>query len=158
MTNLEPIEESDLNLKGKFVGSDAGSLENGSKSEKPSFESGEIKNPEIVLEKPIEAKEHNIEKEKTYSKILSKMQSNQATVPPSSTNEVKEDAAEAALAETAEAKIDKLVKLAMVKGVVHAVKVAKSMEDNYTLDEFHDKLMADEFHKALVEKRLIREL
>ena len=57
-----------------------------------------------------------------------------------------------------EAKIETLVKLATTKGVVHAVKVARHWEDNYALDEFHDRLLADELHEALLKKGLIKEM
>ena len=32
------------------------------------------------------------------------------------------------------------------------------MEDNYTLDEFHDRLLGEELHKALVDKGIIKEI
>jgi hypothetical protein len=158
MSNLEPISEEDLDLKEKFLGREANaSGESSSKAEK-SLGMQEIKNEQTGKEKPVKVEEHAAEKEKTYSKILRKMRTSQSSVQNPQVDEVEKDAADSALAETAEAKIDKLVKLAMLKGVVHAVKVAKHMDDNYTLDEFHDKLMAEEFHKALVDKGVIREL
>ena len=46
----------------------------------------------------------------------------------------------------------------MQKGVVHAVKVARHLEDNYALDEFHDRMLADELHEALIKKGLIEEV
>jgi hypothetical protein len=158
MSNLEPIEDADLDLKNKFVG--GGSPAETEASKNPEIVSGaqEIKNPEVLVESSREIKEeHSAEKERTYSKILSKIKPAQ-DIPVSANDDVEKDAADSATGETAEAKIDKLVKLAMVKGVVHAVKVAKHLDDNYALDEFHDKLMAEEFHQALVEKGLIMEL
>ena len=44
------------------------------------------------------------------------------------------------------------------QGVIHAVKVARHLDDNYAMDEFHDRLMAEELHDALVKKGLIKEL
>jgi hypothetical protein len=32
------------------------------------------------------------------------------------------------------------------------------MEDNYVLDTFHDRLLADELHDAFVKKGIIKEL
>jgi len=56
----------------------------------------------------------------------------------------------------AESHVKKMVDLAMNKGVVHAVKVARHLEDNYVLDMFHDQLLTDELHSALTEKGLIK--
>lgn len=157
MSNLEPIEESDLDLKSKFFGKTESLIKNEEKKEPAALEAKEIVNPEFLEEKKEVAEERSIEKEKTYSKILSKVKTSQgSTDEPADTVEV--DAKDTAETATAEAKIDKLVKLAMTKGIVHAVKVAKHMEDNYVLDEFHDKLMAEEFHNALLEKGIIQEL
>jgi len=158
MSNLEPIEDGDLDLKGKFLG---GSEHPEEKTKKENIEPAmkEIKDPEFWDGKKEKSEERSIEKEKTYSKILSKIR----TVKPSADTDnlddtVKIDAKETVETTSAEAKVDKLVKLAMLKGVVHAVKVAKHMEDNYVLDEFHDKMMAEEFHEALVRKGIIKEL
>jgi hypothetical protein len=49
------------------------------------------------------------------------------------------------------------VDIALEKGVIHAVNVAKHLEDNYVLDMFHDKLLSDELHEALMKKGLIEE-
>jgi hypothetical protein len=158
MANLEPISDEDLDLKEKFLGGEVkASGENSSKGEK-ALGMQEIKNEQTGKEKPVKMEEHAVEKEKTYSKILRKMRTSQSSAQNSQKDEVEKDAADAATADSAVNKIDKLVKLAMLKGVVHAVKVAKHLDDNYTLDEFHDKLMAEEFHQALVDKGVIREL
>jgi hypothetical protein len=57
-----------------------------------------------------------------------------------------------------ENKIIKLVEMAEAKGVVHAVKVAQHLEDNYLLDELHDRLLAVDLHDALVKKGMISEV
>jgi hypothetical protein len=156
MSNLEPIDDGDLDLKNKFLG---GSEKAKIELKKNDLSSGAevIRKLEFPEEKREKVEERTIEKEKTYSKILSKVKVTQVPAD-NSTSSVEDDAKETAEIDTAEAKVDKLVKLAMVKGVVHAVKVAKHMDDNYALDEFHDKLMAEEFHKALVEKGIIKEI
>ena len=58
----------------------------------------------------------------------------------------------------AETQIQHLVDLAQQKGIMHAVKVARHMEDNYILDTFHDKMLADELHDALIKKGMIKEM
>ncbi len=142
MSNLEPIEEKDLDLKGKFI-------------KETTLETKPEPGSEFVLEQKQERKEGAVEKEESYAKILSKVQTQPV---PQQSNAVATDAESASAHQGAEAKIEKLVQLAMHKGVVHAVKVAKHMEDNYTLDEFHDRLLADDLHDALIKKGLIKEL
>lgn len=146
-SNLEPIEEGDLNLKEKFI--------IGAKSEKISEISVENKMEKVSLpEKTFERKEGKAETEEAYNKILSKT----AVQIPAVNEDVASDAKTIAGREMdAESRISKLVGLAEAKGVIHAVGVAKHMEDNYILDEFHDRL-ADELHDALIKKGLIKEI
>jgi len=149
MANLEPINEKDLNLESKFKGGEV-------KNEVPAGEESPEKNAvPHVIESTVERKEGGMEKEQAYSKILSKVKS-QSPIP--SDDAIPQGAKDVDSAQLAEGKIEKLVGLAMEKGVVYAVKVARHMEDNYTLDEFHDRLLADELHDALVKKGLIKEL
>jgi hypothetical protein len=51
-------------------------------------------------------------------------------------------------------KVQKLLDLAQTKGVVHAVKVARSLKDYYALDMMHDEL-SDKLYQGLLEKGLI---
>jgi len=51
-------------------------------------------------------------------------------------------------------KVKKLVVLAETKGVVHAVKVARSLKDYYALDSLHDEL-AGELYQGLLERGLV---
>ncbi len=53
-----------------------------------------------------------------------------------------------------ESKIQKLLELATTKGVVHAVRVARSLKDYYALDRLHDEL-AGKLYQGLIEKGLI---
>jgi len=146
MSNLEPVEDKDLDLQGKF-------------KEKPEGAEGSAENKKeekiMFVEKPVERKEGEMEKEKSYSKILSKVKSYTAAADDAS---VPQDAKDASLQVGAESKIEKLINVAMEKGVPYAVKVARHLENNFVLDEFHDRLLADEFHNALVKKGLIKEL
>lgn len=146
MSNLEPIEDADLDLKNKFI-------ENAEKISKSAGENKE--SAPFTPEKMPERKEGAAEKEKTYSKILSKVKT---AAQPADDVSVAADAQLTVESEGAEAKIETLVKLAMAKGVIHAVQVARHMDDNYALDEFHDRLMAEELHDALTKNGLIKEI
>lgn len=53
-----------------------------------------------------------------------------------------------------ESKVQKLLDLASAKGVVHAVKVARSLKDYYALDQMHDAL-ANKLYEGLLEKGMI---
>jgi hypothetical protein len=146
--NLEPIEESDLSLKEKFIGEvPEGKIESIVTVDKETVP---------APEKTAERKEGVAEKEDAYAKILSKVGSSQPA--PVKTEEVTSDAAVANQETDAESKINNLVNLAENKGVSHAVKVARHMEDNYVLDEFHDRMLGEELHEALVKKGLIKEI
>lgn len=149
-SNMEPIEEGDLNLKEKFV------LGNGSeKLSETGVESPENKAEKLSSpEKGVERKEGKVETEAAYNKILSKT----AVQTPAVDEDIASDAENIAGKEMdAESRINQLVGLAEVKGVVHAVSVAKHMEDNYILDELHDR-MADDLHDALIAKGLIKKI
>ncbi len=139
--NLEPIEDGDLNLEKKFG--------------MAGFELEESKK-KINLENPVAKEISGAEKDSAYSQILSKIKTQGDD--DKNEEEVKFDAKMAYDAQSdAESHVKKLVDLAMNKGVVHAVKVARHLEDNYVLDMFHDQLLADDLHSALIEKGLIKE-
>jgi hypothetical protein len=153
-TNLEPIEEGELNLKEKF--SDGKEI---LPAEKSADHESETRKADEIEEVPkpegsFERKEGQMEREETYAKILA-----QTTSPTLSTEkDVSQDAELAMREKDAESKVNNLVSLAETKGLAHAVKVAKHMEDNYILDEFHDKLLSSELHDFLVKKGLIKEI
>jgi t-SNARE complex subunit (syntaxin) len=147
MSVLEPIRKEDLNLKDKFAGKmespEKSSLNGNAEKESGEIERATEKNKEYLVEK----------KEETYSKILSQVTS----YKPASTENLEEDAKIVDAEKEVENKITRLVGLAKEKGVIYAVKIARKAEDNYTLDEFHDRL-AHEFHAALVKEGLIKEI
>ncbi len=144
ISNLEPIEEGDLNLKEKFTG--------GGKAE-----SVLAKKNEEVFPTPekIERREGVVEKESAYSKILSKLPTQSQKVQA---DDVATDAVSANAGIDAESKIGNLITIAENKGIPHAVNVARHMEDNYILDEFHDRMLGEELHNALVAKGMIKEI
>lgn len=145
MSNLEPIEEKDTDLEKKFKGGMPEKLE-------------AVKEEPAVFKKEKEALRETsaAEKEDAYAKILARVK--QPAAGALSDEEIKEDAGKVYQKTDAESQIQHLVDLALAKGVVHAVKVARHMEDNYVLDMFHDKLLADELYGALVKKGLIQEI
>lgn len=53
--------------------------------------------------------------------------------------------------------VKKLAVLAFEKGITHSIKVARSLNDAYLLDELHDKLTG-ELHQELVEKGKIKDI
>lgn len=144
-SNLEAIEDDDLNLKNKF-------------KSKVEFlgKDGEVqKNPILNVGEKVERREGVVEKDSAYSKILAQVPKSVQAVK---NDEVVNDAKNVSIEIDAKSKIEKLVLLAQEKGLPHAVSVARHMEDNYTLDEFHDRLIGDELHLALIEKGIIKKL
>lgn len=140
-SNLEPIGEKDLDLENKFKGSKK-----------------ESEDDIVKVEKEKARETVRAEREGAYNKILSKLKKYHIQTTADSEGEIKSDAESAFKNTDAESQIQHLIDVAMNKGVIHAVKVAKHMEDNYVLDMFHDKLLADELHNALIKKGLIKEM
>jgi hypothetical protein len=142
-SNLEPIEENDLDMEGKIKRGFTG-VEN---KETVPFSGIEKEAPNEVIAS---------EKDDAYNKILAKVQSpaSDETTPA----DVANDAQTVSQQTNAETQIQQLADVAQQKGVIHAVKVARHMEDNYVLDVFHDRLLADELHDALVQKGMIKEI
>jgi hypothetical protein len=144
---LEPIDEKDLDLKNKFVEK---------KSEEGVAEGISVeKSIASVPDQKVERQEGLVEKDDAYAKIVSKIKT---TSPQLDDSQVKSDAHAVSKEMDVESRVKNLVDVAMQKGVVHAVNVARHIDDNYILDKFHDKMMADELHDALLEKGLIKDL
>jgi hypothetical protein len=74
-------------------------------------------------------------------------------VAPVAADDAADDARNAALLANADAQVGRLLELASVKGVAHAVKVAERLKQAYVLDQLHDDLMK-KFHEGLKERRL----
>lgn len=88
-----------------------------------------------------------------YAAILTQSAKSDQTVP--ATADVHADAEQVGQATDAASRVTQLVELAQVKGVAHAVEVARKMNDLYVLDTMHDEL-ADRLYEALKAKGLIR--
>ena len=144
--NLEPIEESDLNLEEKLKHGSVDFSGNGNSQESA---------PAVTIEREKPQEISAGEKDSSYGKILSKVQTQTDDV---NQEEVASDAEAGAQKSDAESQVQHLVDIAQQKGVVHAVKVARHMESNYVLDTFHDRILADDLHDALVKKGMIKEL
>lgn len=108
--------------------------------------------PDISSESKIEFRESGHERAAAkYEKILSKVKAPQSSA---SSDDATVDAKSLMNMDDEEGKIQKLIDLAQVKGVEHAVKVARSLGDYYVLDRMHDEL-AGKFYDGLVEQGLI---
>ena len=144
-SNLEPIDEKDLNLEGKFLG-----------GKEKSFGENE-KEGIFRVEKSDSQEKVAAEKDDAYARIMAKI-SDDSQAQALLDDDVADDARVASLKTDADSQISHLLDVAINKGVIHAVKVAKHLDDNYVLDSFHDKLLANEFHDALVAGGIIKEL
>lgn len=143
-SNLEPIDENNLNnQKESAIGNVGNSV---FKEDENLFK----------IEKEVSLEKSEAEKDSAYLQIMSKF-SNISNLSVSD-DDISNDAKNVSQEVDAQSKINHLVNLAVLKGVPHAVKVARHFEDNYVLDAFHDKLMADELHDALVEKGLLKNI
>lgn len=88
-----------------------------------------------------------------YDEILAKVASPSAAGTHAD-DTVASDAASIDAIADEESKIQQLLDLAGAKGVAHAVKVARSLDDYYALDRMHDDL-ADKLYAGLLAKGLI---
>ena len=143
MYKLEPIDEENANLEEKV------------EQNKEKMASPEASKIDISVEKKPGQEISSAEKDNAYSRILSQVKA--APAEDVDDQEVARDAAAVTQKTDAESQIQHLVGLAMQKGLFHAVKVTQHMQDNYILDMFHDKLLSEELHNALIKKGLIKE-
>ncbi len=91
-----------------------------------------------------------------YGKILRKIRAKKTDDDSDAhAHTVAGDARAGAMHTDADAQISHLIDLATTKGAIHAVKVAKHMENYYIMDVLHDKMLADKLHDALEAKGLI---
>lgn len=98
------------------------------------------------------------EQEKDQAEEFNPDQASRITIARQVTEkDVSKDARVAARDQDPSSRVETLVRLAELKGIPHAVKVAQHMDDNYTMDEFHDCLLSEELHEALIERGLIQE-
>ena len=119
--------------------------------------------PDSVMEKeaPFQVEEEvrqeisAAEHDGAYQQILSKVAATKSTLTH---DEIKTDAENVYQKQGSEGQVQHLVDIALQKGVYHAVKVAQHLESNYVLDQFHDKLLSDELHSALLSKGLLKEM
>lgn len=105
----------------------------------------------------IPALEHEPRKEGRegqYNELLSKLNAGVKSTPVISDAEVAKDAQAVSLGADEESRIRHLVDLAHAKGPVHAVRVARSLQDYYALDRMHDEL-SDAFFRKLGEEGLL---
>ncbi len=107
---------------------------------------------------PHQVAEGSAEKtEGKYNELLAKVVPTKSAAPtdqPASEEAVKLDAKHIGALTDEESKVQKLLDLASAKGVVHAVRVARSLQDYYALDKIHDEL-ANRLYQGLLEKGLI---
>ncbi len=135
----EPIEDN-IDLRAKFVGG------------------GESKPISRTKTTASEAKERSsAERDSTYQKMLAQLQTDDDSDDESvyHAHTVARDARAGTDHADVKAQVEHLIELAKVKGVVHAVKVARHMSDYYVLDTMHDKMLADQFFEALNKEGLL---
>ena len=139
---LEPIEEKDLNLEAKFKLPD---------KNETAMESGGF-----AVEKEMPKEVAGAEKETAYQDVLTKIKTSDAD-DAANHLAVAKDAAHLNTVDP-ETHVQHLVEIALQKGAVHAVKVARHMDDNYILDLFHDRLLSDQLHETLIQKGIVKEI
>jgi len=87
------------------------------------------------------------QKNERVGELLQKIDTHTASLQATTQNQVKDDAANLSLIDEEE-RVTRLLSLADTKGVVHAVSVARTLEDFYALDVFRDTLI-ERLHEKL---------
>jgi hypothetical protein len=137
---LEPIDESEADVSRKFGPKEA------------AMPAGRVEAPDVP-EARTERREGFAEKEESYRKILA-VASARPSRPASDDRAVTDDVQALSAEMDADSHVRQLVDVAMAKGLVHAVQVARKLGDFYVLDRMHDEL-AEKFYDALVERGVI---
>ena len=108
----------------------------------------------------VETKEAEITKEnvqeQSKSTAPSSTQTQVATDDEKDKKNLKKDVEELVNLDT-EGQVKKLTFLAFEKGIKHSIKVARSLNDAYLLDELHDRLRG-ELHQELVGKGKLKDI
>lgn len=120
--------------------------------EKPPVVEGSSENFPGEKETVVESKTEQVEGK--YHEILSRVTPQATTVGGQTDGDALLDAKSIGATVDEESKVQKLLDLASTKGVVHAVKVARSLKDYYALDRMHDELI-DKLYEGLLAKGLI---
>lgn len=161
--NDESVNQ-DSNLKRKIMPEEKTSIGVSEKLGKDGYEEVRdildvpLKQPEIRVEGSRESLSEGEERYvSSYEQKLKEIQSTSASSVASQTDgdAVKLDADSIRNTEDAEGRVQKLLDLALMKGVVHAVSVAENI-DAYTLDRTHDRL-ADELSDELRKRGMLKE-
>ncbi|TXH07314.1 MAG: hypothetical protein E6Q06_02910 [Candidatus Moraniibacteriota bacterium] len=122
----------------------------------PASEAAPVTHPETVPAAVEQVAERGSESaNEKYAAILTQSGSAGQPTAQSTDDDVHADAQVVGSAVDAASRVTQLVELAQVKGVAHAVEVARKMNDLYVLDTMHDEL-ADKLYDALKAKGLIR--
>lgn len=129
---IESIDEKDLARKFGHIEKRDTQKTTGSSQE----EIGNVENGKVVNEVA------TAEKDSAYQRILSKAKQ-KSGVKKNNKKEIISDAEKTSLQQDAESRIQNLVDLAKEKGVIHSVKVARLLDNNYVLDCLHDKLLEE---------------
>jgi hypothetical protein len=138
----------------KIIGVEGSEELRGNVSEKPINHDGKLEiYPSQEGDVMVERGGENAEGK--YHEILSKVVPQAVATTQTDDNEVSLDAKSIGATIDEDSKVQKLLDLASAKGVVYAVKVARSLEDYYALDRMHDELV-DKLYAGLLEKGLIQ--
>ncbi len=104
-------------------------------------EATSLMNKEQVVERAPEQKSERM------GELLKKIDTHTASLQTTTDDQVKDDATSLSLVDEEE-RITRLLSLADTKGVIHAVSVARQLEDLYALDMFRDTLI-ERLHEKL---------
>jgi len=159
----EPIKKEDLDIEKKFQ-KGSGTLEAANeKGETEKKETMEIPKPAVPEVEKIPSLEKELFPEAAPEQISEKIETARKTIQTQKTEPVASiqgDAQMVGAINEHEKRVEKLVELALQKGPVHAVKVAQHLDanDDFSLDELHDRMITEDLRTQLIQKGLLKEL
>lgn len=140
--NLEPIEKEEAVSEKDTSGSEQGFV----------GEFNQEENPKNDFKEKVE-----IAKENSYEKVLERAKTQiQGSSGGGNTNTSLNDDVTGVLSMEEEARIQKLVDIALEKGPDYAFRVAIKLDDMYALDMLHDQL-SHKLYEELISKGFLKE-
>jgi len=143
--NLEPIEESDLDLDRKFGSKSAEGFPAETEVQSEASENNRIGTEAVQEKETVQIREGALEK----------IRQNVSSFPSDDASTTVQQDTDALADMEEESRVDRLVNIALEKGPKYAFRVAMRLDDLYVLDTLHDTLV-EKLYDELVRKGFIR--
>lgn len=115
-----------------------------------------------IIEDPDQSALEKIETKRQMIEALDKEKIQKSTPAKDDADEekpdVKEHARQVYQINDPKQQIEKIIQIAITHDPIHAIKVAQHLDDNYILNEIHDRLVEDQVREELIKRGLLQEI